>query len=254
MSLDAMRDEGFRTRFVEVPGFLAQWIKPDARLDGIDILDFGCGPGITALALALNHRPRRVVGVDITPDPESCLAIARAHLGLEKLPANLELHRVTPGFLHRDDDRFDFAYSWSVFEHVDERLIDGVLELIRSSLKPRGLFLAQIAPLYYSAEGSHLSHKVEEPWAHLLHQHDVLHEKLIAATPDERERQTLWGTYQTLNRLTAGELRAHMEASGFEVLRTYAPRDERPVPPRLKAIFSDEVLTTAQILMVARRI
>ena len=45
-----------------------------------------------------------------------------------------------------------------------------------------------------------------------------------------------------------------LEASGFEVLRTYAPRDERPVPPRLKAIFNDDVLTTPQILMVARRI
>jgi hypothetical protein len=79
--------------------------------------------------------------------------VARAHTGLAELPANIELHRVTPGFLHDLGDRFDLVYSWSVFEHVDERLIAEVLRLIKSSLKPDGLLFVQIAPLFYSAEG-----------------------------------------------------------------------------------------------------
>ena len=157
-----------------------------------------------------------------------------------------------PGFLHDEDDRFDVVYSWSVFEHIDERLIGGVLELIKSCLKPGGLFFVQIAPLYYSSEGSHLTHKLDEPWGHLLHQLDVFHEKLKAAVPDEAELLALWGTYSTLNRMTADELLGHLRAAGFEILRTLAMKEDREPPQRLKAIFQEEQLTTHQIVVLSR--
>lgn len=253
-SPDLITDEGFRTKFIMVPNILGDWIGEHRKLEGLDIMDFGCGEGTAALALALNFGPRRVVGVDIGPDPERCLPDARAQLGLTELPSNLTLHRVRPGFLHSDEDRFDVVYSWSVFEHVDERLMGGVLKLIRSCLKPDGLFFVQIAPLYYSSEGSHLTHKIDEPWGHLLHQHDVFYEKLQTAAPDESELQALWGTYSTLNRMTADELTGQLRDNGFEILRTYTTKEERDPPQRLKAIFKEEVLTTNQILVLSRPI
>ncbi len=249
----SMSEDGFRARYTEVPKILSEWLEVHRKLDGLDILDFGCGPGITALGLALSHRPRRVVGVDIGTDPELCLPLAKHHIGLDKLPDNLALHRVTPGLLHDSADRFDVAYSWSVFEHVDERLVDGVLDLIRSSLKPDGLLLVQIAPLFYSAEGAHLASRLQEPWVHLLTQQNLLYEKLAASTHDKKELEALWGTYATLNRITAPELLDHVERGGFEILRVYTTKDERPVPARLAAIFREDVLITSQVALLGRR-
>jgi SAM-dependent methyltransferase/peptidoglycan/xylan/chitin deacetylase (PgdA/CDA1 family) len=245
-------DEEYRTKFTMVPKVLKEWVGEHRPLEGLEILDFGCGEATAALALALESRVGRVVGVDIGLDPERCAPLAKAQLGLDRLPDNLELYRVQPGFLHDDDDRFDLVYSWSVFEHVDERLVGDVLRRIRASLKPGGLLFIQIAPLYHSAEGSHLIHRLHEPWAHLLHQEDVLQGKLRAAASDEAEFNALWGTYITLNRVTADELRRHLEANGFEVLRFHTTKDGPRPPERLTAIYREEILATNQVLILAR--
>jgi cyclopropane fatty-acyl-phospholipid synthase-like methyltransferase len=250
-SVDSITDDSFRARFVIVPRILEEWVGKLRPSAGWSVLDFGCGEGITALALALKH-DARVVGVDIMPDPERCLPVARAQLGLNALPANLHLARVLPGSLHDDDDRFDFVYSWSVFEHVDRRVLPGVLSRIRSCLRPDGLFFVQIAPLYYSAEGSHLFHKLPEPWAHLLRQHNELHDELAATTRDDAELRELWSTYRTLNRITAEELVDLVSASGFEIVRTHYTQDDHKPPARLRAIYQPEVLTTNQIALLAR--
>jgi 2-polyprenyl-3-methyl-5-hydroxy-6-metoxy-1,4-benzoquinol methylase len=247
----SMDDEGFRGRFKMVPQVISEWVGRHRPLAGLDVLDFGCGEGISALGLVLDHEVGRVVGVDIGPDPERCLPLARAKLGLSTLPANLALHRVSPGYLHRDDDKFDLVYSWSVFEHVDQRLIGRTLKLIKSSLKRDGLFLAQIAPLYYSSEGSHLFHKIPEPWCHLLLQHNTLHERLVAATPDKNEFLTLWGTYRTLNRITAGELVDRIADGGFEILKTWTDRETRRPPGSLMEVYKEDVLTTHQVIVLA---
>jgi len=245
-----IRDEHFRARFEDVPRILSSWIAPRRPIRGADVLDFGCGEGVTALGLALAERPRRVVGVDIMPDPERCLPLAREQLGIESLPPELSLHRVAPGSLHDAADRFDIAYSWSVFEHVDQRLLGATLSLVRSSLRPGGLFLVQIAPLYFSAHGSHLTHRVKEPWFHLLAQDTVLRDRLAAETPDPEERRALESTYDTLNRITADELVESIRAAGFRILRTYTTRDREKPSPRLLRVFDRDTLTTNQVVVL----
>jgi 2-polyprenyl-3-methyl-5-hydroxy-6-metoxy-1,4-benzoquinol methylase len=248
----AIRDEYYRSRFENVPAILAEWITPLRPLEGADVLDFGCGEGVTALGVALSMQPRRVVGVDIMPDPERCLPLAREQLGLEELPPNLSLHRVTPGSLHDPDDRFDVAYSWSVFEHVDQTLLAQTLALVRRSLRSGGLFLAQIAPLYFSAHGSHLTHRVKEPWFHLLTQETVRNDRLATATPDPEERRALESMYETLNRITAPELVEAVREAGFQIVRTYTTRDVETPSERLLRVFDRDVLTTAQVVVLAQ--
>jgi 2-polyprenyl-3-methyl-5-hydroxy-6-metoxy-1,4-benzoquinol methylase len=250
---DSTTDEGFRGRFETVPQVVSDWVGRYRTLAGMDILDFGCGEGISALAMALKHKPRRVVGIDIMPDPDNCLPIARRRLGISQLPENLSLHRIKPGFLHRDDDQFDLVYSWSVFEHVDQRLLDRSLKLIQSSLRPGGFFFVQIAPLYYSAEGSHLFHKIPEPWCHLTTQHSALHERLVSAVPDTAELQSLWSAYRTLNKLTASELIDRIDKAGFEILRTWTEKEKRQSPANLRAVFAEDALTTCQVVILAKR-
>jgi 2-polyprenyl-3-methyl-5-hydroxy-6-metoxy-1,4-benzoquinol methylase len=249
----SFRDElGFKSRYEMVPGVVARSIKPHRPLAGAEIMDFGCGAGEAALGMALNFGAARVVGVDIGPDPARCLAVARQHLGLHALPPNLSLYRVAPGFLHDPKDRFDVVYSWSVFEHIDQRLLGHVLDMIRTSLKPGGLFFVQIAPLFYSAEGSHLAHKLDEPWVHLSTQHDVLEQLLRQAVPDRAEFDGLWGTYTTLNRISGPELIRRLREHGFEILEKQLFEDKRTPPRELLEVFKEDVLETYQIVLLAR--
>ena len=248
-----MQDPHFKARFVDVPAILADWFRPHRPIDGASVLDFGCGEGVTALGMALGFSPRRVVGVDIMPDPERCLDVAKKNLSLESLPTNLELHRVEPGRLHDASERFDLAYSWSVFEHVDQELLDHSLSMIHAALHPGGLFLVQIAPLYHSAEGAHLSHVIPEPWAHLRMQENRLEDRVRRATTNPEEAQAWWSTYCTLNKITHQSLLARVRSAGFEVLRTFTTRQDLAPPAELLEVFQPEALLTNQVVLLARR-
>lgn len=254
-SAASIKDETLRTKFVTLPETISQWVGEHASLCDAEILDFGCGEGITALGVALQYRPSRVVGVDIMPDPERCLPIAQTEFGLSSLPDNLELHRVKPGQLHSGNDYFDIIYSWSVFEHVDPRVIDDVIQLLYRSLKPGGVVFIQIAPLYYSAKGSHLYEYIREPWGHLIHPSNVYYDKLFASDNIDNEdlRKALLSTYNTLNRITASELERRFESKNFQVIRKYTTRDEFEPPDSLTEIYSYNVLTTNQVVLLLRK-
>jgi 2-polyprenyl-3-methyl-5-hydroxy-6-metoxy-1,4-benzoquinol methylase len=170
-SLDRITDDTYRQKFTDVPAIIRDWMAPHGGLAGKEILDFGCGEGTAAMGIALQHKAARVVGIDIVSDPDLCLPLAQQQLGLEELPLNLRLHRVKPGEMHDPRDQFDLIYSWSVFEHVEQTLLAGTLETLRGMLKPGGKLMIQIAPLYFSAEGSHMNRWLAEPWGHLVNQH-----------------------------------------------------------------------------------
>src|SRR5690242_14256953 len=110
----AIRDPHYRARFEEVPRLMHSWIARVRPLHDAGVLDFGCGEAVTALGVMLAYQPRRLVGVDIMPDIDRCLPLARRHLGICSLPGGMSLHRVAPGTLPEFDEKFDIAYSWSV--------------------------------------------------------------------------------------------------------------------------------------------
>ena len=250
---DTINDETYRLKFVFLPNIIKEWMREYGGLQGKELLDFGCGEGTTAIGMALRMHPKRVVGVEVQPHLlERCLPIAQAQLRLARLPFNLELRRIEPGSLHDPRDRFDLIYSWSVFEHIDRGLLPGILKQLRGALKPNGLLFVQIAPLYYSAEGSHMMPWIPEPWGHLLDQHSVYCDKLRANTHDDAEFQSQWSTYRSLNRVTADELVEMARTTGFEVLRDYRTKDEREVPARLLALYLKDTVTTNQVVLLLR--
>ena len=250
-----MKDEKLRTKFIILPEFIAEWAERHCTLTGAKILDFGCGEGITALGVALQFQPLRVVGVDVMPDPERCLPIAKAGLGLSSLPDNLELHQVKPGELHNTSDNFDLIYSWSAFEHVDLRILDDVIDLLHRRLNPDGIVLIQIAPLYYSAEGSHLYGFIREPWGHLLHPLHVYYDKLLASEKVDSDQlaRSLWSTFKTLNRITLPELERRFEKRNFEILRKHITRDQIDPPDSLTEIYNRDVLTIKQVVLLLKK-
>lgn len=252
--IDAIQNPVYRTKLLELPRIITEWVGEHRPLDGCDILDFGCGEATTALGFALRPGIGQVVGVDIMPDPDRCAPLARQQLGLAELPPNLSLHRVQPGKLHSPDDRFDLIYSWSVFEHIRQDLLPETVRMLRAALRPAGLLFIQIAPLFYSSEGSHYFPFVPERWGHLLNQHNVYREKLAKALGSGEALEAALSTLETLNRVTAPELVRLLRGGGFEVLREFRTREDHDIPRPLLDAYNEEALRTDQIALLAQPI
>jgi cyclopropane fatty-acyl-phospholipid synthase-like methyltransferase len=253
-SLENCRNPQYRAEFSEVVRILEEWLEPYGGFQGKDVLDFGCGEGASALGIALNQRPKRVVGVDLNQKIGQCLPNAKEQLGLQRLPDELELFQIEPDADLTRFGSFDVAYSWSVFEHVQQSLIVDRLKAIYSVLRPGGVMFLQTTPLYYSAKGSHLTEQIPTPWAHLLMQQDLLYKELRDKCSTYEQAYFLQtAIYETLNRITApGLLRAAKEA-GFEIVREYRTHDQDTPPAELLEVFNEDVLVTDQLVFLAVR-
>jgi SAM-dependent methyltransferase len=269
--IENIRDPLYRTKFVNVPDIIADWLSDSGGLHKKDVLEFGCGEGTMALGVALRKEAQRVVGVEILDVHEQCRTLAQSQLGVRELPRNLFLRKIAPGADLTEFGAFDVAYSWSVFEHVAQDLLPQAMTSVFNALKPGGHFFLQIDPLYYSPNGSHMMPWLVEPWAHLTMQADTFRRRLFeapetpakvrnewavyiplnAATADERK--TLWETYDTLNRMTAPQLRRLAESAGFEVIRDYRTTAEREIPLNLLEAYDREALLTEQIVLLLRK-
>jgi SAM-dependent methyltransferase len=248
-----IEDPGVRVRYIDLPDIIHDWVSPYMSMEGARILDFGCGEGITALGLALRHRPELVLGCDISGEVRNCADLAERHFGLAQLPPHLILRQTLAGNLMPEAVELDLVYAWSVFEHVSQDIFDTILRKLHRRLKPGGLLFIQIAPLYYSSQGSHLMSRLPEPWGHLQMQHNLFIDKLFRACSDHAEFHLLHGTYQTLNRITAPALQAAVEATGFEILRVYTTTEDIMPPAELLQIYREDVLRTNQVALLARK-
>lgn len=244
----------YKAKFLDLPRIIEEWVAEYFPIEGKDILDFGCGEATTTLGMALQKAPKRSVGVEIQDEYLRCLPLAKQQIGLQALPDNLELIKVRPGEMHSEIEKFDLIYSWSVFEHVEQISIEPILRSVSKMLKPNGLFFIQIAPLYHSAEGSHLKPWIPEPWAHLRYQHSIYEKMLKAGCADERERETLWSVYTTLNKVTADQIVDMSKSAGFEILRDYRTRNQIDAPIDLLRIYHQDVLMTDQVVLLMRSV
>ncbi len=238
-------------RYIGLVDIIKSWVEDRIRFENADILDFGCGEGVTALGFANRLHAKTVCAVDIMPDVHQCLPRAQSNLGCKALPSNLMTKQIAPGENFFPDTKFDLIYSWSAFEHVEQPLIDAVIQQLVSKLKPGGLLFTQIAPLYHSAEGGHLFHKIPIPWGHLSTQDSVYFPKLASACESKQEVDALWSCYQTLNKLTVPELKRRFSRIGLKLVKDYMTQNGRGEPPiELKEVFDREVPVTDQIVLL----
>jgi SAM-dependent methyltransferase len=224
-------DTWFHSHFVTAANEIGDHLSRFVRLNQSRVLDFGCGDGFTALGVT-RFNTKEIVGVDLTLAYSYLPEISRRYLGMDTLPNNLSFQQVAEGEpLPFENGSFDAIYTWSVLEHVQD--VDYVMHELYRILESEGILFIQIEPLYHSPFGSHLQRLIPEPWAHLTMAKDAFLERAWNAPDQVRDgekdlayrknafidfKKFLISEYQNLNRITAGELEAAAQNSGFNVI------------------------------------
>ena len=267
---EKITDAWFRAHFEYAADVVAAWLTPVVDIKTARMLQFGCGDGITDLALALRYGATHIHGVDIRQEYAKLPKIAKEQLGLRTLPQALSFETITPGLpLQGKTAAYDVVMSWSTFEHVQREQLLPILQDLYHCLRPGGYFFLQIEPLYYSAFGAHLARYDPQPWHHLLVDNAVLWNTVQACDApmhaDEVDfgfadfgpdgyKKFVFNEYLELNRLTADELVTLTEQAGFKVAkqerRHYEPE---PIPEELLKKYPCEILSNNEIFLLLQR-
>ena len=260
-------DNTFNGKYYDVVDVFKQWMPKDFDFSNSTILDFGCEHGIMALGFAMRLKPRKVIGVDIQKHHLDLLDIAKARININILPSNLEFYQIALAekLSVKFKFKFDVIFAWSVFEHVSQLILDEVIADLHNSLSDNGFVFLQITPLYYSPFGSHLETLVDEPWAHLQMQNNVLHDVVMNKSKNatiykaesnenyEAIKANIWSCYETLNKITADEIIELFERNGSTMKREYRTKTAIQPPKNLCNIYSQEILQTDQVVVLFQK-
>ncbi len=126
---------------------------------GTDILDYGCGTGRQAVALA-SHGARYVLGIDTN---RKALGAAQALVRERNLEQQVEF---SDWFNTRCVGQFDLVISQNSMEHYPDPA--SALEEMKSALKPNGRVLVTFGPPWFAPYGSHMHFFTKLPWVNLL--------------------------------------------------------------------------------------
>ncbi|HEX2544593.1 MAG TPA: class I SAM-dependent methyltransferase [Ramlibacter sp.] len=140
--------EYFHWRCDQYPGYLD--LMPVSGVDGLEVLDYGCGPGHDLVGFVEYSRPKRVAGVDVS---RSSLSEARARLGHHG-GSDVQLVLSKPGetVLPFENASFDYVHSSGVLHHVPD--LQASLAEIRRVLRPTGR--ARVMVYNYDSLWTHL--------------------------------------------------------------------------------------------------
>lgn len=202
-------------------------------MTGRDVADVGCGDGIIDLGVAHKAQPRSLVGFDIVPtDPDWLLRRAKEEGAADELPGSLEFRTCTKTTLPADDDSFDFVFTWSAFEHVEEPV--AMFREIHRVLRPGGILMLQIWPLYASEHGAHLWQCIPDNFVHLLRTPGEIEAAVRATTryPPETIDEFL-EVFHELNKLTLDDLQRAMLAAALRVAKLELQSEAVHIPPEL---------------------
>jgi SAM-dependent methyltransferase len=125
-----------------------------AALAGRTVIDFGCGDGQQATAMAQAVPDCRVIGLDIQHKHLDQARERAARVGLEDRCR----------FAMDTDERADLIVSFDAFEHFSDPL--AILNIMSKLLKPSGEVLVSFGPTWLHPYGGHLFSVF--PWAHLI--------------------------------------------------------------------------------------
>lgn len=123
-------------------------------LSGKTVIDFGCGDGLQAVAIARRVPDCRVIGLDIQP---RMLERARQRARALGVAGRCRFAPAT-------DERADVILSIDAFEHFSDP--GAILKTMNEQLKPGGEVMVSFGPTWLHPFGGHLFSVF--PWAHLI--------------------------------------------------------------------------------------
>jgi cyclopropane fatty-acyl-phospholipid synthase-like methyltransferase len=267
-SSENITDQWFRDHFEGAAPIVHEWLSAEMEMAGASLLDFGCGDGITDLAIALKYRPKNIIGVDITSTFTNLNEVAARQIGLRRMPENLSFQKIAPGQSMVHILKADTIFTWSTFEHIERPFLDMVVADLFDVLPQGGLFFLQIEPLYYSPFGSHLGRFIKQPWAHLLLDEETLKGAVLGYSGDipanekeynfyvrtfDKYKAFIYGEFLKLNKLTAGEVAELFCSHGFREIRKESYQVALPVPDILMAKYPEEDLLTNEIRLLLQK-
>jgi ubiquinone/menaquinone biosynthesis C-methylase UbiE len=229
----------------EIVDFLA---GDGLSLEGLRVLDLGCGDGILALGLASRTAAASVVGLDLQPVDTKFLETRAAEHGISADQPRLTFGVSEEVDLGLPDDSVDVVITWSVFEHVSD--LKGLLSEIRRVLVPDGLLFIQIWPLFFSEHGSHLWPWFDEPFPHLRFDDEAFRAELRTRTETAELADAMLDLYDSCNRLTLDDLGDALVEAGFYVSKVETDRVAIHIPPELQRV-PLSLLTTAGVKIAA---
>lgn len=177
-------------------------------------LDLGCGDGkLMRILLEASARPASLVGVDIDPlETRDALATG----------VYQRVHTAPGGRVPEPDARFDFVFSNSVLEHIEE--LDPVIAEVARVLRPGGAFVFTVpgpgfhdclaGPLFPWGDRQRYLQAVDRRCAHLRYWGEAQWRACLARQALELSHARPYLTapqtqrWETLSRFTAGLLYA----------------------------------------------
>jgi SAM-dependent methyltransferase len=138
------------------------------------VLEYGCGAA--GMSIYLVNRGFEAVALDISAN---ALSLARLNVARHRTDdGSGQLRRVAGNVLQLPftDDAFDVVMSYGLLEHFAPEVVDAVLGEVIRTLRPGGLFLADIVPgrfsvrtlgTWLSLAGSLIAHAATLRWQRL---------------------------------------------------------------------------------------
>ena len=190
---DVMAEESNMTVLAElidgilpiVPGLI------DRLKDGIKVLDVGCGSGRAINLMAQTFTSSNFTGYDFSKE-----GIQNAKTELEKLGLTNANFEQQDAAQFDQEDQFDLITAFDAIH--DQASPDRVLENIRRSLKPDGVFLMQDI-----AGSSKLENNIDHPLAPYLYTISCLHCMTVSLALDGKGLGAMWGKEKAIEMLNA---------------------------------------------------
>lgn len=168
------------------------------------VLDFGCGLGWQAVAMA-KRGAAQVTGLDIR-DLDPAAAQARRSGCADRVSFTNHLSPEALG-------TFDVVISCSSFEHFSDPV--GALTLMCRAARPGGIVAITFAEPWYSPHGSHMNFFAKIPWVNLLFsERSVMKARSHFRFDGARRYEDVEGG---LNRMTLSKFERIIRSSGMQI-------------------------------------
>jgi 2-polyprenyl-3-methyl-5-hydroxy-6-metoxy-1,4-benzoquinol methylase len=179
-------------------------------IDGIDVLDVGCGSGLAMIQLAEHFPASNFAGYDLCEE-----AIERASTEAKKRGLTNVRFEVRDLTEFNETHRYDLITAFDAIH--DQKAPAKVLRAIRQALRPGGLFLMQDI-----RASSHLEKNIGQPLAPFLFTISTMHCMTVSLAQDGAGLGTCWGEELAAQMLTdAGFGPVRIEQLDHDIMNNY---------------------------------